>query len=125
MDAEIKVKFNFKGLECGIVDFDYSPPDYGSYWNPPDPEEFVVNKLKVQDTYNKKWYDVPEPVLDWLQEDDDFYTEALDALHKELAEEAAARAADEADYRYELMRDRRMENESAQKPNSSQGGDSR
>ena len=128
MEEDVKFKFNFKGLELGIVEYSYSPPDWGSYWNPPDPEELEISKLYVYDSYKKTWSAVPDPFLDWLCEDEDFHAEALDAMYK-IRE---AEEMDRGDYKYERMKDRRLDedvrartrrkmNEPAQKPDTAKG----
>jgi len=94
MEADIKFRFEYEGLEFGVTDYEYSPPGFHSYMDPPETEDFRIFKVKVYDSYKKIWLDTPGPILDWLNEKDDFVDEALVSFYIMLSEEKAEREID-------------------------------
>ena len=69
------IQIEYKGCLWRSDDFNYSPEDMGSYYNPPEPSELEINTLEVADSWRSTksiFYNCPDPILTMMQEDDEF-----------------------------------------------------
>ena len=104
MKPDIKFQFNFDGLAVGVEEFNFYAGSPASYMEPPDDAELEIYKAYSQGLKNE-WELIPNSVLDWLLENDDFYSDALDACIEMKTKIEEERKEDEADYRYQLRKD--------------------
>lgn len=72
------IEIVYKGYRWRSNDFDYSPADYGSYYNPPEPAELAFNELEISFDHKNTikndyiFFSCPTPIICLMEEDDEF-----------------------------------------------------
>ena len=59
----VMLEFDFNGIPFRSSNYDYSKGFPGTYWEPPEPDELIINELEFQ-TDDGKWHEVIEPLFE-------------------------------------------------------------
>jgi hypothetical protein len=96
-----EIIFNYKGWQFKVTDYDYGPGDSGNYYNPPEPPEFIINSLEIEDG-NKGWEEITGIVFDFVMENGEIEDAAYNKLMQDIREDLTERELNEQRDRSEM-----------------------